>query len=137
MPRRHRQAQFARARRDRDLTASLFQSEPWPGHLETKQLGEERHSEQPNLRSQILGRSILALFCQSYNHKSCVQLLQSIGAPGRPLLIVAVGDFLTRSAWALAKTAAKAATDSLERCMDSLHVEKVEADGSAPRPAGA
>jgi hypothetical protein len=61
----------------------------------------------------------------------------AVGAPGRPLLIVAVGDFLTRSAWALAKTAAKAATDSLERCMDSLHVEKVEADGSALRPAGA
>src|SRR5438128_2321504 len=52
--------------------------------------------------------------------------------------MVAVRDFsgLTSSAWAFARAQAKAATDSLERCMGRLHIEKIEADGPGLRSAG-
>src|SRR5262249_53394887 len=50
-------------------------------------------------------------------------------SPGRPPRMVAVNDFsgLTSSACALAKAEASAATDSLDRCMNRLRRQDVEA----------
>src|SRR5262249_48516903 len=49
--------------------------------------------------------------------------------------MMAVSDFsgLTSSAWALAKAEAKAATDSLDRCMGGLCLEDVEAHRARSR----
>src|SRR5262249_48506767 len=57
-------------------------------------------------------------------------------SPGRPLRRVAVNDFsgLTSSACALAKAEASAATESLDRCMDSLRREDVKAYRPRFRP---
>src|SRR5262249_9391907 len=50
-------------------------------------------------------------------------------SPGRPVRMVAVSDFsgLTSSAWAFAKAEASAATDSLDRGMDGLHLQHIKA----------
>src|SRR6266567_2835942 len=53
--------------------------------------------------------------------------------------MVAVSDFsgLVSSACALASAEARAAIDSLDRCMGRLHVEQIEANGPdlrSPRP---
>src|SRR5262245_9974524 len=50
-------------------------------------------------------------------------------SPGRRVRMVAVSDFsgLTSSAWALAKAEASAATVSLDRSMDGLRVNYIEA----------
>src|SRR5947208_9874997 len=50
-------------------------------------------------------------------------------SPGRPVRIVAVSDFsgLTSSACALARAEASAANDSLDRCMDGLRFQNIEA----------
>src|SRR4029453_4725853 len=59
-------------------------------------------------------------------------------SPGRPLRMVAVNDFsgLTSSACALARAEASAATDSLDRCMDGLRREDIEAHRPRFRPLG-
>ena len=46
--------------------------------------------------------------------------------------MVAVSDFagLVMSAWALARAAAIAPMVSLQRCMASLHIQQIEADGT-------
>src|SRR5262245_55605606 len=53
--------------------------------------------------------------------------------------MVAVSDFsgLTSAAWALAKAAANAATDSLDRCMADLPLQDVEAHRTRLRTLGA
>src|SRR5215475_15852355 len=53
--------------------------------------------------------------------------------------MVAVKDFsgLTSSAWALAKAEASAATDSLDRYIDGLRVEHIEAHRARFRALGA
>src|SRR5262245_58660157 len=53
--------------------------------------------------------------------------------------MVAVSDFsgLTSAAWALAKAAANAATDSLDRCMANLPLQDVEAHRTRARTLGA
>src|SRR5215470_6940552 len=53
--------------------------------------------------------------------------------------MVAVSDFsgLTSSICALARAAAMAPIDSLERCICGLHFEQIEADGSGLRALGA
>src|SRR5215831_12133023 len=56
-------------------------------------------------------------------------------SPGRPVRIVAVSDFsgLMSAAWALARAEASAATDSLDRGMDGLSLQHIEADGARSR----
>src|SRR5438270_9089604 len=57
-------------------------------------------------------------------------------SPGRPVRMIAVSDFsgLTSSDCALAKAAASAATDSLDRCMGGLRRQDVKADRARSRP---
>src|SRR6266567_8407256 len=56
-------------------------------------------------------------------------------SPGRSVPIVPTSDFsgFVSSDWALASAAASAAIDSLDRCMGSLRLEDIEADGSVLR----
>src|SRR5947199_3439305 len=59
-------------------------------------------------------------------------------SPSRPVRIVAVKDFsgLTSSACALAKAAASAATDSLDRGMGGLRLQEVKAHRAGFRAFG-
>src|SRR6266545_7847378 len=59
-------------------------------------------------------------------------------SPGRPVRIVAVSDLsgLMSSVWALAKAAASAATDSLDRGMGDLRLQHVKANGARFRALG-
>src|SRR5215472_17210822 len=56
-------------------------------------------------------------------------------SPSRPVRTIAVSDFsgLINSACALAKAAASAATDSLDRCMGRLHRQHIKAHCSGSR----
>src|SRR5438874_13655025 len=59
-------------------------------------------------------------------------------SPSRPVRTVAVSDFsgLMSSAWALAKAAARAATDSLDCGMGRLRLQHIEAHGARFRAFG-
>src|ERR1700674_3251953 len=60
-------------------------------------------------------------------------------SPGRSAPMVATSDFsgFESSDCALARAAASAAIDSLDRCMVPLRLEEIEAHGSRSRPARA
>src|SRR6202521_2826948 len=59
-------------------------------------------------------------------------------SPGLSVPMVATSDFsgFDSSDCALARAAASAAIDSLDRCMGGLRLEDIEADGSVLRAAG-
>src|SRR3974390_363378 len=59
-------------------------------------------------------------------------------SPARPLRMVALSDFsgLTSCACALASAQARAAKDSLERCMGGLRVQEIQAHRAGPRTLG-